>query len=317
MKLGILFPGQGSQFVGMGRELIDSVPECEAIMATAEAVCDFPLRRLCLDGPLEEMTRAAVLQPAITVTNLMCLQALQLHLPQDLPVSGFAGHSLGEFSALCGAGVISVEDAVRLVERRGFFMEREGRTHPGGMRAVLGCAIDEVEAAVAAYRGDGTVTVANYNTPQQIVIAGSEDALDEVGGALADQGARVITLNVSVANHSPLVAGAVPDFAAFLETVTFNRPQRPVYCNVTAQPLEEPTVIKEIMARQIISRVRWYESIINMIDDGVDTFIEVGPKNVLKGMMRKIVPKGRQITALQFDSPDGLAECLRKITIDG
>ena len=316
MKLGVLFPGQGSQFVGMGREFIDNLPECEAIMATAEAVCDFPLRRLCLDGPLEELTRAAVLQPAITVTNLMCLQALRLRLPQDLPVSCWAGHSLGEFSALCAAGVISVEDAVRLVERRGFFMEREGRMHPGGMRAVLGCAIDEVEAAVAGYRGGGTVTVANYNTPRQIVVAGSEEALDEVCAVLAEQGARVIALNVSVANHSPLVAGAVPDFAAFLETVTFNRPRRPVYCNVTARPLEEPAAIKEIMARQIISRVRWYESIIAMIDDGVDTFVEVGPKNVLKGMMRKIVPKGRQITALQFDSPEGLAECLRTITSD-
>jgi [acyl-carrier-protein] S-malonyltransferase len=138
MKIGVLFPGQGSQFVGMGREFIDRLPECEAIMATAETVCGFPLRRLCLDGPLEELTRAAVLQPAITVTNLMCLQALQLRLPQDLPISCCAGHSLGEFSALCAAGVISVEDAVRLVERRGFFMEREGRLHPGVMRAVLG-----------------------------------------------------------------------------------------------------------------------------------------------------------------------------------
>jgi [acyl-carrier-protein] S-malonyltransferase len=140
--------------------------------------------------------------------------------------------------------------------------------------------------------------------------------VDEVCAALAEQGAKVVALNVSVANHSPLVAGAVPDFAAFLETVTFNSPQLPVYGNVTAQPLEDPAAIKEIMARQIISRVRWYESIINMIDEGVDTFIEVGPKNVLKGMMRKIVPKELRITALQFDSPDGLDECLHKIGID-
>ncbi|MBE0584976.1 MAG: ACP S-malonyltransferase, partial [Desulfofustis sp.] len=275
MKLGVLFPGQGSQFVGMGREFIDRLPECEAIMATAESVCAFPLRRLCLDGPLEELTRAAVLQPAITVTNLMCLKALRLRLPQDLPVSCCAGHSLGEFSALCAAGVISVEDTVRLVERRGFFMEREGRTHPGVMRAVLGLSIEAVEAAVAAYQGGGTVTVANYNTPQQIVVAGSEHAVDQVCAALTEQGAKVIALNVSVANHSPLVAGAVPDFAAFLETITFNRPQLPVYGNVTAQPLDNPAAIKEIMARQIISRVRWYESMVNMIDDGVDTFIEV------------------------------------------
>lgn len=313
MKIAVLFPGQGSQFVGMGREFVDSRPSCAAVMAAAEAVCDFPLRRLCHEGPMEALTRAAVLQPAITVTNLICLQALRESLPPGREIACYAGHSLGEYSALCGAGVITVEEAIRLVERRGFYMEREGDRNPGGMRAVLGLDIGVVEAAVAGYTGAGAVTVANYNTAQQIVISGSGEALDAVGATLEQQGGKIVALNVSVANHSPLVAGAVADFTAVLDAIDFQRPQMPVYFNVTAGPLDDPTTIKETMARQIVSRVRWYESILRMIDAGVDTFIEVGPKNVLKGMMRKIVPKGAAVVSLQFDTPDSLAECMEKI----
>lgn len=313
MKIAVLFPGQGSQFVGMGRDFVDSRPECAAVMKTAESVCDFALRRICHEGPLEELTRAAVLQPAITATNIVCLHALWHDMPPGLSISCYAGHSLGEYAALYGSGVISIEDAIRLVERRGFFMEREGNRHPGTMCAILGLDIETVEAAVDSYHGDGVVTVANHNTPQQIVISGSRDALDQVAVLAEAQGGKVITLNVSVANHSPLVADAVPEFAAFLETIAFKRPTVPVYCNVSARPELDPVFIKDIMARQIASRVRWYEIIMHMLDHGIDTFIEVGPKSVLKGMMRKIVPKGRQIMSLQFDTPDGLDDCLAKL----
>ena len=313
MKCAVLFPGQGSQYVGMGTEFVESRPACAAIMATAETVCDFPLRSICQEGPLEALTRSTVLQPAITVTNLICLQALLADLPPGVSISGYAGHSLGEYSALCGAGVISIKDAVRLVERRGFFMEREGNRHPGGMRAVLGLDIAAVESAVASYRGPGVVTVANHNTPQQIVISGSEEALNQVATAVEEQGAKVIALNVSVANHSPLVADAVPDFAAVLNAVDFASPQVPVYFNVTARTEEDPARIKEMMVQQIVSRVRWCDIILRMLDDGIDTFIEVGPKSVLKGMMKKIVPKGRSVTTLQFDTPAGLDECLAKL----
>mgnify|MGYP001812174486 CR=1 FL=1 len=315
MKIAVLFPGQGSQYIGMGGEFVSSLDDCRAIMEMAGSVCDFPLEKIIAEGPMEELTRAAVLQPAITVTNLICLQALRAELPESVNISCYAGHSLGEFSALCGAGVISVSDTIKLVERRGFFMEREGTKNPGGMRAVLGVTIEELEQVVDSYTGAGVVTIANYNTPQQIVISGSVEGLDGVSAVLEDKGAKVIALNVSVANHSPLVADAVADFSGVIDSVNFDAPQSPVYFNVTARPEEDPARIRQMMAQQIVSRVRWFEIISAMLDDGVDTFIEVGPKTVLKGMMRKIVPKGAKVVSLQFDSPDSLQSCLEKLNL--
>ena len=315
MKIAVLFPGQGSQYLGMGNEFVASYDECRAIMDMAASVCDFPLEKIIADGPMEELTRAAVLQPAITVTNLICLQALQNILPDTAEISCFAGHSLGEFSALCGARVISVADTIKLVERRGFFMEREGRKNPGGMRAILGLTIEDLEQVVRGYTGPGVVTIANFNTAQQIVISGSIDGLEGVTPILEEKGGKVIPLNVSVANHSPLVAGAVADFSEIIESVEFHAPEAAVYFNVSAQPEDNPEHIKQMMAKQIVSRVRWFESISAMIESGVDTFIEVGPKTVLKGMMRKIVPKGANVVSLQFDNPDSLQSCVEKLSL--
>ena len=315
MKIAVLFPGQGSQYIGMGKDFVETNSECARIMSLAESVCDFPIRELSFAGPIEQLTRAAVLQPAITVTNLVCLQALKDSLPGDIEIASYAGHSLGEYSALCAAGVISIQDAIRLVERRGFFMEREGDKNPGGMRAVLGLDIGEIEAIVDSYKGQGIVTVANYNTAQQIVISGNQQGLDAVSEAAEKSGAKVIALNVSVANHSPLVADAVPDFSAFMDSIQFSKPQSAVYFNVTAAVETDPEQIKNIMAQQIASRVRWYEIIRNMLDDGIDVFIEVGPKTVLKGMMRKIIPKNAQVTSLQFDSPESMSQCFEKLAL--
>lgn len=313
MKIAVLFPGQGSQFLGMGREFIDSDSDCAAIMEMAASVCDFPLEKLCQDGPMKELTRAIHLQPAITVTNLICYQGLKKAWGDNFSVACFAGHSLGEYSALCAAGVLSVEDTVRLVIKRGALMEREGQSNPGGMRAVLGKTIEEVESVIADCSDAGIVTAANYNTKLQIVISGSIPGLDAVEKVVSEDGARVIPLAVSVANHSPLVAKAVPDFAAFMEDVEFKVPATPVYFNVSAMPEQDIQKIKEMMASQIASRVRWFEIISTMINEGVDTFIEVGPKTVLKGMMRKIAPKGYKYKTLQFDTPEGLAKCMDKL----
>ncbi len=314
MKTAVLFPGQGSQYVGMGQEFIDSDSDCAAIMEMAESVCDFPLRKICMEGPMKELTRAVHLQPSITVTNLICYKALQKAWGEHVPVSYFAGHSLGEYSALCAAGVTSVPDTIRLVTKRGALMEREGQKHPGAMRAVLGLSIEQIEELIEQYSGPGEVTAANHNTELQIVISGDAQALDSVAAKAEEQEARVIPLQVSVANHSPLVADAVPDFGAFMEDISFNSPETPLLFNVTASEEQDSTVMKEIMARQIISRVRWFESISKMMKDGVDTFIEVGPKTVLKGMIRKIAPKGYSYQALQFDTPTGLEKCLEKLS---
>lgn len=314
MKIAILFPGQGSQFLGMGREFIDTDSACADIMKNAASVCDFPLEQLCQDGPMEELTRAIHLQPAITVTNLICYQGLKKAFGKSLSATCFAGHSLGEYSALCAAGVLSVEDTIRLVIKRGALMEREGQKNPGGMRAIIGKSIEEIEAIITECSGAGVVTAANHNTAMQIVISGSVAGLDAVSEKATEGGARVIPLAVSVANHSPLVADAVPDFSAFMGEVQFNAPSTPVYFNVSAKTEVDTSTIKEMMASQIASRVRWFEIISSMIDEGVDTFIEVGPKTVLKGMMRKIAPKGYKYKALQFDTPEGLAKCMDKLS---
>lgn len=314
MKIAVLFPGQGSQYIGMGQAFVETNSECASLLALAEAVCELPLGRLCVDGPMEELTRSVNLQPAITVTNMICWHALNKSLPGGVTISCFAGHSLGEYSALYAAGVISAEETLRLVARRGLLMDREGQKNPGGMRAVLGLDIGQVEAVTSGYQGAGFVTVANHNTPQQIVISGTMDALDAIAPQLDELGAKVIPLNVTCANHSPLVADAVPDFTEFMKEINFQKPNVPVLFNVSAAVEEDGEKIKNMMASQIASRVCWCEIIQHMLADGVDTFIEVGPKTVLKGLMKKIVPKGVTVTSLQIDTPESLVACLEILT---
>ena len=173
-----------------------------------------------------------VLMPGTGV--LYVITSYSIHYMKLYEPVYFAGHRLGEYSALCAAEVISVADTMKLVAKRGALMEREGNKHPGGMRAILGVDIAAVEAAINAYNGEGVVTAANHNCPEQIVISGTMDALDAVGAELEKDGAKVIPLNVAVANHSPLVADAVPDFSTFMQSVTFNEPQSPVIFNVSA-----------------------------------------------------------------------------------
>jgi len=316
MKVAVLFPGQGSQYLGMGKEFIDNDTESATLMAMAESICDLNLASLCVDGPLAELSRAKKLQPAITIVNLICWHAFLKAVGRDFKVSCFAGHSLGEYSALYATGVVSAEDTMRLVSKRGTLMEREGEINPGGMRAVLGLTIDEIEEIITTCSGNGIVTAANHNTPQQIVISGNQEGLDAVTDEAEKKGAKVIPLNVSVANHSPLVAGAVPDFKKFIKGIDFKRPEIPVYFNVSAGTESESSEIKTMMANQIASRVRWCGIIQSMINDGVDTFIEVGPKTVLKGMIRKIKPKEVKVTSMQFDSPASLALCLDKFKME-
>lgn len=285
--------------------------DARALMKMAQDKSGYPLENLCLEGPMEDLTRVAQLQPAITVTNLICWQGLLKALPGFQPAF-VAGHSLGEYSALHAAGVVSAEDCLALVTRRGELMEREGTEHPGGMRAVLGMTVEEIEMLLEEYHGTGIVVVANHNAEKQVVVSGDREGLDGFSAACGEKGAKVIALNVSVANHSPLVAGAVEDFAAFMSGIDFSAPLIPVVFNVTADVEDDPGTIRSMMARQIASRVRWLESVNRMLGEGVEVFVEVGPKNVLTGLMRKILPRDAA-TCVQFDTPEGLAKVIQVI----
>ena len=301
-KTAILFPGQGSQYLGMGRDFVESNPDCAALLDSAERISGFPLKKLSFDGPLEELTRVLYLQPALTVVNLMCWQELQKRLPNWKPAYA-AGHSLGEYSALHAAGVLSAEDTLALVTKRGELMEREGQKNPGGMAAVLGLDLAQVEEALNAGKPEGVVVVANHNTAQQIVLSGDAKGLAAAESLLKDTGAKkFVPLQVSVANHSPLVAGAVPDFSDFMAKIAFHSPEIPVIFNVSADLERDPARIRELMSRQIASRVRWLEIVEAMLKDGVELFVELGPKNVLTGLVKKILPKGSPVQCLQADT---------------
>lgn len=301
-KTALLFPGQGSQYIGMGKAFVEQSKEARQLFVRAGSICGLDFEQLCFEGPMEELTRALNLQPALSLVDLACHQYLMKQLPDFTPAY-VAGHSLGEYPALHAAGVVGRDDIIRLVAKRGELMEREGTKNPGGMRAVLGLTVAEIDGMLQGYNG-GVVVVANHNSEKQVVISGDMQGLDDVSAICQEQGGRVIPLKVSVANHSPLVAGAVEDFAAFMADISFNTPQVPILFNATAAPVSEPDEIRAVMARQIASRVRWYEIIQTMIAGGVELFVELGPKSVLTGLMKKILPRKSQLVCMQADTPE-------------
>lgn len=311
-KIAILFPGQGSQYIGMGKEFLETDTAADKFMEQAESLSSAPLRKLCLEGPLEELTKAVYLQPALTAVNLICWQAVR---KAGIQADYYAGHSLGEYSALCGSGILTADDTLKLVSVRGRLSEREGRRNPGGMQAILGMTLDEVEDILAGFAEEDMVTVANHNTEKQIVISGYHDTLAKVDAIVTEKGGKAITLNVSVANHSPLVAGAIPDFEKNMAETLFSQPEKPILFNVTAAEETDPAVIRSIMSRQIASRVRWFEIINSLVAKGVNTFIEVGPKAVLTGLTKKIVPKRSGYKMYQVESPDSLAKCIESMSL--
>jgi [acyl-carrier-protein] S-malonyltransferase len=306
-KTAVIFPGQGSQFVGMGQAFLETSEQAGKLMKLAEEISGMPLGTLCLEGPMEDLTRTVHLQPGMTVLNMIIWDALQ---EAGLKPDFYAGHSLGEYSALYASGVLSAEDTLKLVTERGRLMEREAGKNPGSMTAVLKLPIEDVQKAVEAGRAVGEVTIANYNTEMQIVISGEKEAVEAAGTAASEMGGRAIALPVSGAWHSQLVAGAVPDFEKVMAATTFNSPSGTMLFNVTGKAENDPAEIRRIMARQIASMVRWYELIMAMYADGVTTFIEVGPKKVLTGMMKKLLPKGHGCTCVQVEDPEGIAACL-------
>ena len=310
-KTAFLFPGQGSQSVGMGHALHQEYDVVREMFDMGEEITRIDLRRLCFKGPMDVLTQTVNLQPAVSVVNLACLAVIQ---KEGGHADVSAGHSLGEFSALAAAGAVSGADALQLVFKRGQLMHRESERHPGAMQAVIGMTIDAVDELVAQARtkGAGPVSVANHNTETQIVITGSPAAVKEVAGQVSLKGGRTIPLKVSGAWHSELIKGAEGEFEQFLEAVHFTPPQTKIIHNVTADTAPEPDEIRALMARQLCSPVRWYDSMCRLIEEDVSVFVEVGPGKVLAGLLNKILPKDRACRVYSVNDMKSLEKFLNE-----
>jgi [acyl-carrier-protein] S-malonyltransferase len=271
----------------MGHDLYQEYDFVRELFDMVDDTAKGHISRLCFKGPMEDLTLTVNLQPAVTAVNLACLAALE---KEGVRAHVTAGHSLGEYSALKASEVTTSEDTVKLALKRGELMHREATKHSGSMHAIVGLDIDAVRQIVDEAEEKGTVAVANHNTATQIVITGSPDAVEYASELAVSRGAKAIPLKVSGAWHSELIRGAEDEFRAFLERIPFGAPSKPVLHNVTAGNESDPENIKDIMARQLCSPVRWYESMCKMQADGIEIFVEVGPKRVLTGLLNKIIP---------------------------
>lgn len=273
----------------MGLDLYEADADVKEIFTAADRITGLPITRLCFEGPMEELTQTVNLQPAVTAVNLACLTLLE---KQKINPWVCAGHSLGEYSALRAAGVISTADSLKLVFQRGQLMHREATRNAGSMSAIVGLAIAQVEAAVRQVAGKGVVAVANHNSVDQIVITGEPEAVQAAAEEAAQMGGRAIALKVSGAWHSPLIQGAEAEFRICLDAAQFTPPAHTILHNVTAAPEDNPEEIKALMARQLCSPVRWYDTMVKMIQEQVEVFIEIGPGKVLTGLLKKSLPRG-------------------------
>ena len=304
MKTALVFPGQGSQYVGMGWDLYETYVEARTLFDEADAIMGFSLSKLCFEGPKEELNDTINTQPAILAMSVACFKALDTRYKVqgkgrenlepgtlNLDPAFVAGHSMGEYTALVAAGALDFADGLRLVRERGRVMKEAGEQNPGGMAAVLGLGADILDeiCKTASQETGGIVQLANYNSPGQIVISGHKEALGRAMELAKERGARrVIPLAVSIASHSPLMQAAAEAFASIVAQVDFHQHRVPVVANATAAPITTVAEIREELVEQLTSTVRWVESIQYMIAQGVTTFVEIGPKNVLTGLMRRI-----------------------------
>ncbi len=285
MKIAYIFPGQGSQYVGMGKDLSEQFSDAKKYFDEADSVLGFSLSKICFDGPEEELKKTKNTQPAIFLHSVALWKLLK-----RTDASMVAGHSLGEYSALVAAEAISFSDAIRLVRLRGELMQKAGEENPGTMAAIVGLDAGIVGEVTSKACEMGIVQAANFNSPGQIVISGSVTGVRKAMEIAKERGAKLVKeLVVSGAFHSPLMQSAKDKLKEALDAVTINDAKIPVYANVTAKPVQRASEIRNLLFEQVTSPVRWEETVINMAANGTTTFIEIGPGKVLQGLVKRTV----------------------------
>lgn len=299
-KTAVIFPGQGAQYVGMAKDFYDNFEDSKKVFDEADDVLDIELKKICFEEN-DDINKTEYTQPAMVAAEV----AIYEHLKNaGLKADVFAGLSLGEYSALVAAGAMTLADGIKTVRRRGILMQNEVPLGMGGMAAVI--AMDADKIAEICENTPGKVQIANYNCPGQIVISGEAEAVKAASAALAEAGAkRVIPLNVSGPFHSQMLVPAGEKLYDFLQGVDVAEGFAPYYCNADAKEITDAAKVKELLKRQVYSSVRWQQTIENMIADGVDTFIEVGPGKTLTGFMKKI---NREVKSINIATVDDLAK---------
>lgn len=301
-RVAFMFPGQGSQTVGMGKAFYDQYPEIQALYEDADKALGFSLSDLMFNGPEETLTLTENAQPALLLSSIAIHTLL---IKEEIQPVMTVGHSLGEYSALVAAGALSLEDALPLVNTRGRLMEEAYPAGKGAMAAVLGMKQEDIETVLQELSDDEIVDIANLNCPGQIVISGTKAGIDEATAKLKESGAkRVLPLNVSGPFHSRLMKSANEQFARKLDEVKITEASVPVYANVTAAPVTDNDEIKELLLKQLYSPVRFEESIRHMLNEGIDAFVEVGNGKVLSGLVRKISRRTKTFAVQDQESLD-------------
>lgn len=296
-----MFPGQGSQFVGMAKDLYDSFNSVRETYATAGEILGFDLANICFEGPEDELRQTRATQPAIFVHSVILSRFLK---EKGWSFDMAAGHSLGEYSALCAANAFTFENGLKLVKARAELMQKAGEISPGTMAAVIGLDANTLNDICSQASVAGVVQIANFNSPSQIVISGTVAGVEKAMAVAREKGAkRVVQLVVGGAFHSRLMEFAISDLGQALDAVEVSSVDIPVYSNVTAQPVTRPDDIKDLLKRQLTSPVKWVDIIGNMIEDGATEFYEVGPGSVLTGLLRRI---NREVSGRAINSVEAL-----------
>jgi [acyl-carrier-protein] S-malonyltransferase len=312
-RLAFVFPGQGSQAVGMGRALAVVSPAAAAVFSEADEALGEPLSRLSWEGPADELDLTVNAQPALLAASIAFLRALEERRVvagrAPLAPAFAAGHSMGQYSALVAAGVVSLRDGIRLVRERGRLMQASGEGSPGAMAAIIGLPEDRLDDLVAVGAAHGVFGVANRNSPGQVVVSGVRPAVEAAAAAAKGMGAkRAIVLPVSVAAHSPLMAGAAAGMRAALADVEFRDPGVPLLANANATPLPTAEACRAELVDHLTTGVDWIAAVATMRAAGVTRFVEVGPGRVLSGLIRRIAPDAEPFPLDEPNAPGGLAD---------